>query len=69
MLFLINFNKTSAYDEKLFGTDGIRGVANQYPMTSEVALSLGRALAHVFTSHSFQTRLGAKWPKTSYFDR
>jgi phosphoglucosamine mutase len=33
---------------KLFGTDGIRGVANIYPMTAEVALSLGRAVAHVF---------------------
>ncbi|MCP4606758.1 MAG: phosphoglucosamine mutase [Proteobacteria bacterium] len=29
---------------KLFGTDGIRGVANRHPMTSEVALALGRAL-------------------------
>ncbi len=33
---------------KLFGTDGIRGVANVYPMTAEMALSLGRAVAHVF---------------------
>ena len=33
---------------RLFGTDGIRGVANVYPMTAEVALSLGRAVAHVF---------------------
>lgn len=32
---------------KLFGTDGIRGVANIYPMTAEVALQLGRALAYV----------------------
>ena len=32
---------------KLFGTDGIRGVANHYPMTSEVALKLGRAIAHI----------------------
>lgn len=38
----------SSPERKLFGTDGIRGVANQYPMTAEVALSLGRALAHVF---------------------
>ncbi len=29
---------------KLFGTDGIRGVANRTPMTSETALNLGRAL-------------------------
>ncbi len=33
--------------EKLFGTDGVRGVANIEPITSETALRLGRALAHV----------------------
>ncbi|MBM4275439.1 MAG: phosphoglucosamine mutase [Deltaproteobacteria bacterium] len=32
---------------KLFGTDGVRGVANVFPMTGEVALQLGRALAYV----------------------
>ena len=31
----------------LFGTDGVRGTANVEPMTSETALRLGRALAHV----------------------
>ncbi len=29
---------------KLFGTDGVRGQANRYPLTSEVALKLGMAL-------------------------
>jgi len=33
---------------KLFGTDGIRGKAGLHPMTPEVALALGRAIAHVF---------------------
>ena len=33
---------------KLFGTDGVRGVANEEPITSETALRLGRALAYVF---------------------
>ncbi|MCK5845127.1 MAG: phosphoglucosamine mutase, partial [Victivallales bacterium] len=33
---------------KLFGTDGIRGKANTYPITPEVALQLGKAIAHVF---------------------
>jgi phosphoglucosamine mutase len=33
---------------KLFGTDGIRGVANQDPMTAEVALRLGQAVAQRF---------------------
>jgi phosphoglucosamine mutase len=32
----------------LFGTDGIRGVANSYPMTPEMALQVGRAVAAVF---------------------
>src|SRR5580658_4259989 len=31
----------------LFGTDGIRGVANAAPMTPELALQLGRAVAFV----------------------
>jgi len=32
---------------KLFGTDGVRGVANVPPMDSETVLRLGRALAYV----------------------
>src|SRR5499427_2580754 len=37
-------------DEKraLFGTDGIRGVANRDPMTAEMALRLGQAVAQHF---------------------
>ena len=42
---------------KLFGTDGIRGKANMYPMTGEVAMALGRAV----TSY-FQTSSGRKQP-------
>ena len=38
----------SIKSQKLFGTDGVRGVANLEPITSETALRLGRALAHVF---------------------
>ncbi|HSQ11396.1 MAG TPA: hypothetical protein VLM90_00175, partial [Candidatus Deferrimicrobium sp.] len=34
---------------QLFGTDGVRGVANQEPMTSEMALKLGRAIAKVLS--------------------
>lgn len=33
---------------KLFGTDGIRGKANVYPMTGEVAFALGRAVTSYF---------------------
>jgi phosphoglucosamine mutase len=35
-------------NERLFGTDGIRGVANAYPMTAEMALKVGRAAGHIF---------------------
>jgi phosphoglucosamine mutase len=33
---------------QLFGTDGIRGKANTYPITPEVALQVGKSIAHVF---------------------
>ena len=33
----------------LFGTDGVRGKANQYPMTAEVALRLGTAVGRYFS--------------------
>ena len=32
---------------ELFGTDGIRGVANEHPMTPELALKLGRAVTFI----------------------
>ena len=35
-------------ERELFGTDGVRGQANVHPMTAEVALKLGQAVAHVF---------------------
>src|SRR4051794_17437904 len=34
---------------KIFGTDGVRGVANIEPVTAETALKLGRAAAHIIT--------------------
>lgn len=39
----------STNKRKLFGTDGVRGVANIEPVTAETALKLGRAAAHVFS--------------------
>ncbi|MDZ4093999.1 MAG: phosphoglucosamine mutase [Paracoccaceae bacterium] len=33
---------------KLFGTDGVRGLANTYPMTAEMALRLGAAAGRFF---------------------
>ena len=43
---------------KLFGTDGIRGVANIEPVTAETALKLGRAAAHVFAQNRSSSRTG-----------
>src|SRR5713226_9501909 len=42
---------------RLFGTDGIRGIANVYPMTAEVAMQVGRALAYLIRSGSHRHRV------------
>jgi phosphoglucosamine mutase len=44
-------------ERKLFGTDGVRGVANTEPMTAETALRLGRAAAHIFKRNDGRHRL------------
>ena len=44
--------------KKLFGTDGVRGVANREPMMVETAMNLGRALAYVL-----KERKGGKRPR------
>ena len=45
-------------EKKLFGTDGVRGVANGDPMMVEMAVNLGRAVAHVL-----KERKGGKRPR------
>ncbi|HCL63049.1 MAG TPA: phosphoglucosamine mutase, partial [Rhizobiales bacterium] len=42
---------------KYFGTDGIRGSANTYPMTSEVALKVGMAAGKLFSNGSYRHRV------------
>ena len=37
--------------KKFFGTDGIRGTANKFPMTAEIALKVGMALGAKFGSN------------------
>lgn len=37
---------------RMFGTDGIRGVANEYPMTAEMTMEIGRATAFVCMKHA-----------------
>lgn len=44
---------------QLFGTDGIRGIANKYPMTAEVAMKVGAAAASLFcNSHRPKILIG-----------
>jgi len=43
--------------ERLFGTDGVRGVANVHPMTAEMAMELGRALAYLIRNGSHRHRV------------
>ena len=42
---------------KLFGTDGIRGMANEYPMTAEMAVRAGRAVTMVFRDGSEKPKI------------
>jgi phosphoglucosamine mutase len=42
---------------RLFGTDGVRGVANVHPMTGEMALQIGRATAHLFKNKGGRHRI------------
>ncbi|NLN63535.1 MAG: phosphoglucosamine mutase [Myxococcales bacterium] len=46
------------HNRRYFGTDGIRGIANQHPMTGEVAMALGRAVTRVA-----RRRSGRRAPK------
>lgn len=43
--------------KRLFGTDGVRGVANIPPMTTETAMQLGRAAAYIFKNGHKRHRL------------
>ena len=43
--------------KKLFGTDGVRGIANMHPMTTEIAMQLGRAAAYVFKHENRRSRI------------
>lgn len=42
---------------RYFGTDGIRGLANTHPMTSEIALKVGMAAGHVFRTGTHRHRV------------
>jgi len=42
---------------KLFGTDGIRGIANKYPMTPEMAVKIGQAISLILKSDGRRPRI------------
>jgi len=42
---------------ELFGTDGIRGVANEYPVIPEIAEKIGRAIVRLFNRDNNKTRV------------
>lgn len=42
---------------KLFGTDGIRGIVNEYPMTADMVMQIGKAIARVFINKAGKHRI------------
>ena len=42
---------------KLFGTDGVRGLANTFPMTPEIAMKIGMAAGKIFTRGDHRHRV------------
>src|SRR5476651_2644037 len=42
---------------KLFGTDGVRGLANQFPLTPEIAMKAGMAAGRIFTHGEHRHRV------------
>ena len=42
---------------RLFGTDGIRGVANEYPLTAKAIFGIGRTVASIFGGGAIQTKI------------
>lgn len=45
------------HPDKIFGTDGVRGKANCYPMTVEIALALGRAVGKLLWQQGGKQRV------------
>jgi phosphoglucosamine mutase len=44
-------------NRKLFGTDGVRGLANKFPMTPEIAMKVGMAAGRIFTRGEHRHRV------------
>lgn len=42
---------------KLFGTDGVRGEANRYPMNAEIAFAIGQAVVYLMKKNKHRPRI------------
>ena len=42
---------------QLFGTDGVRGVANKYPMTAEMAIKIGQAVTYILKKKGHRPKI------------
>ncbi len=42
---------------KLFGTDGVRGEANRYPMNAEIAFAIGQAIVYILKKEHARPRI------------
>ncbi len=52
---------------QFFGTDGVRGLANRWPMTGEMAMALGRTLTHgLRTTHTPRILIGKDTRRSGY---
>jgi len=49
--------KGTSMERKLFGTDGVRGLANAFPMTPEIAIKIGMAAGRIFTRGEHRHRV------------
>lgn len=45
---------------KLFGTDGIRGTANQFPMTPDMVVKIGQAIGYILQQQKHKTPLALR---------
>ena len=72
---VISTDSQDRQQRRLFGTDGIRGIANTAPMTAEIALRLGQAAGLLFTRGNhrhrggYPDRDGSHPDRGGYFDR
>jgi phosphoglucosamine mutase len=53
----IAYEEQRTMNRKYFGTDGIRGLANVFPMTPDIAMKVGMAAGRLFTRGEYRHRV------------